>query len=86
MRSHFSNLVHTCPDGMGAMLVGTGGQGSSISFLASNSMWFNSFPGKGHNKWPFFDFPRALNPITLIHKKFSNLLVRMKAKTEIYNP
>ena len=32
MRSHFLNFVHTCPDGMGTVFVGAGGQGSTISF------------------------------------------------------
>ena len=35
---------------------------------------------------PLFDFPRALNPITLIHKGFSNVLATSKDKIDIYNP
>ena len=50
MRSHFLNLVHTCPDGMEAMLVGTGGQGSSISFFVSNSMWCKHFVIRWHHR------------------------------------
>lgn len=43
IRSHVSNFEHTCPGGIGDVLVGDEGKVSAFSKASTNSLWFRRF-------------------------------------------
>jgi hypothetical protein len=50
LRGHFSNFVHTTPNGMGATFIGDEGGASTITNSPTNSMWFRRFMTGCHRR------------------------------------
>jgi hypothetical protein len=50
LRGHYSNFVHTTPNGMGATFIGDEGGASSITNSPTNSMWFRWFMTGCHRR------------------------------------